>query len=75
MISHQEAPLPHPQERPLALPVCMAWAKARGSIDELRRYIWNMEKKGREGKGLKLPSSEPLPYALFTHNPSQDQHP
>lgn len=54
MISHQEAPLPHPQERPLALPVCMAWAKARGSIDELRRYIWNMEKKGREGSKTAL---------------------
>jgi hypothetical protein len=53
VISHQEALLPHPQERPLALPVRMAWAKARGSIDELRRYIWNME-KGREGSKTAL---------------------
>lgn len=54
MSSYQEARLPQPQERFPILPVRMAWAKARGSMDELRRYIWNMQKKGREGSKTAL---------------------
>lgn len=53
----------HPQEKPPVLPVRMAWAKARGSTDELRRYIWNMENKGGEGSKTALLRTYLIPYS------------
>lgn len=49
---------PTPRNGSLHLPVRTAWARARGSMGEVRRYIWGTGRKGGDRSKSALPSTD-----------------